>query len=252
MNDHLAAVTGRGLHLETQVTWRELERFPADVMERLLALRRGGTKITIHAPFVDMSPGGDDIAMRQATLRRLEQTAELADRLSATAIVVHPGWDRPRYRNDDDGYVERAADTWRRFVAATAPGGALVALENIFETTPELLRRVIDAVDHPRFGHCFDVGHYNLFAKEVGVERWLAVMGDKLFELHLHNNDGTDDQHRGMASGTFDFDRLFAALDRRRPTPILTMEPHDPSGIDESLAVLRRHRLASSEEALAG
>ncbi|MBF0169555.1 MAG: sugar phosphate isomerase/epimerase [Nitrospinae bacterium] len=239
---HLKDAVDRGLNLEVHAFWRELEDFPAETLAAIDAARGEGMRVSLHAPFIDMAPGADDPLMREATLARFAQAALLARRLGAVSVVVHPGWDRRRYWGDDDGYVTRAAATFSTLMELTEPVGCTVALENIYECEPTLLRRVIDAVGHPRFGHCFDAQHFNLFGRGYGVERWLDVLGDSIVHLHLHNNDGTDDQHQGMRSGTFDYELFFPLLARHRIDPMMTIEPHHIPGVDESLSYLRQLR----------
>lgn len=226
------------LNLEIQLSWENAENFPADLSEKILLWKKSaGSRITLHAPFIDMSPGGSDPLMRQATLMRFAQTSVLAGRLGAEAIVVHPGYDEKRYWKDADGFVGRAVEMWTRLLELTKETGCLIALENIFEKTPELLRRVVAEVGSPRFGICFDAGHFNMFSKAPLAE-WMGSLGGMIVELHLHNNHGEHDDHNGMATGTFDFAQLFAALGATGVNPILVMEPHQKNGIDESLKVL--------------
>lgn len=228
----------KNLNLEIQLSWESAENFPDNLLEKILAWKQSaGTRITIHAPFIDMAPGGMDPLMRQATIMRFAQTAVLAGRLGAEAMVVHPGYDDKRYWNDVDGFVARAVEMWTRLLELTRESGCRIALENIFEKRPETLRRVVEGVGSSRFGICFDSGHFNMFSK-IPLTEWLDALGGMIVELHLHNNYGEHDDHNGMASGTFDFVPLFARLNEMGVDPILVMEPHQEDGILESLKFL--------------
>jgi sugar phosphate isomerase/epimerase len=63
----------------------------------------------------------------------------------------------------------------------------------------------------PRFGLLVDVGHMNLhlrslkYYRGVTPEEYFARLPLPLIELHLHDNDGTRDQHRYFGSGNNDF-----------------------------------------------
>lgn len=239
LDRHLDDAIRRGMNLEVHAFWLDLETFDEKVMARIDRARADGMVVTLHAPFIDMAPGAADPMMRTATLNRFAQATLLAQRLGALSMVVHPGWDRRRYWGDNDGYVQRAAETFRSLIDLTEPFGCTIALENIYETEPTLLRAIIDTVDSPRFGHCFDAGHFNIFGQQYGVERWFDVMGDVINHLHLHNNDGTDDQHNGMTTGTFDYEAFFPLLARHGVDPVMTIEPHHIPGVDESLDYLK-------------
>ncbi len=234
----LPLLAEKNLNLEIQLSWEGAEKFPDSLLEKILAWKRStGSRITVHAPFIDMTPGGADPLMRLATLTRLRQTSALAGALGADAIVVHPGYDEKRYWMDGDGFIARSVEMWMSLLEITRDSGCVIALENIFEKKPEFLHRVVERVGSSRFGICFDAGHFNVFSK-VPLAEWLDSLGGMIVALHLHNNYGEHDDHNGMASGTFDFDHLFARLGEMGVDPILTMEPHQEEGIVESLKFL--------------
>jgi sugar phosphate isomerase/epimerase len=228
----------KNLNLEIQLSWESAENFPSPLLEKILTWKQStGSQITVHAPFMDMAPGGIDPLIQQATLMRFAQTSVLAGRLSAEAIVVHPGYDENRYWKDIEGFVTRSVEMWTRLLELTKESGCVIALENIFEKEPGILRRVVDGVGSQRFGICFDTGHFNMFSKAPLAE-WMDALGGKIVELHLHNNYGEHDDHNGMTSGTFDFTQLFAKLGEMGVDPILVMEPHQEDGVIESLKFL--------------
>jgi len=235
LKNHFHYVRRGKLNLEIQLDWNSLENHESFIFDELKMERDNhGMELTLHAPFIDMAPGAADPKMREATQARLKQTAELAEELGAKGIVVHPGWEERRYLNDNDGYVSRCVETWGLLLDQTEKCGCGIALENIYEKNPELLARVIEKVNSPRFGNCFDAGHFNVFS-EISLDNWLDVMGRYITHLHLHNNYGKTDEHNGMKSGTFNFEKLFDALPPNGRSPILALEPHTENGVDESL-----------------
>jgi sugar phosphate isomerase/epimerase len=236
----LPLLAEKNLNLEIQLSWESAENFPDHLLEKIAAWKQSsGSQITVHAPFIDMAPGGSDPLIQQATLMRFAQASVLAGRLGAEAMVVHPGYDEKRYWKDEEGFIARAVEMWMRLLELTRESGCVIALENIFERKPALLHRVVEGVGSPRFGICFDAGHFNMFSK-VPLTEWLEALGGMIMELHLHNNYGERDDHNGMASGTFDFALLLARLDEMGVDPILVMEPHREDGIVESLEFLDR------------
>lgn len=238
LGSHFHIVKRRRLNLEIQLSWDILERDWLRELAPVIEEReRTGMKIAVHAPFIDMAPGAADPAMREATFKRLAQSAAVAERTGAVVMVVHPGYDEKRYWGDHDGYVQRSMETWRRLLGATEKSGVTIALENIYEKSPDILAEVIGKVDSPRFAACFDAGHFNVYAKSP-LDQWMAALGPKITHLHLHNNHGKEDEHNGMKSGTFDFRAFFGKLSAFDTSPTMTMEPHKENGVEESLASL--------------
>lgn len=76
-----------------------------------------------------------------------------------------------------------------------------LAIENIGEA--ELFITVHEKISHPMLKVCFDVGHQNVFDKDFDV---VDYCDEKIITLHLHNNDGTADQHSLV--GNIDWEKL--------------------------------------------
>ena len=110
-----------------------------------------------------------------------------------------------------------------------------MALENIFEEDPRTLRDLLSALDSPWLGHCFDVGHWNLFAK-VSQARWFEVLGPRMVHLHLHDNRGEGDDHLPVGAGRIDFNGLFTLVRDLSQTPSMTLEAHTRQNLLRSLA----------------
>lgn len=79
----------------------------------------------------------------------------------------------------------------KRLAEAAEKSGVTLAFENIH--FHEYLAYVYERVDSPNIGFCYDAGHRN--CKEPHVDL-LSLFGDKLVALHLHDNNGTRDEHR--------------------------------------------------------
>ena len=78
----------------------------------------------------------------------------------------------------------------RRLLDLAEGCGVTIALENI--RNHSYLSYVFQRVDSPNLGFCYDAGHWN--CNEPTVD-FIALYGDKLVALHLHDNDGRRDQH---------------------------------------------------------
>lgn len=88
----------------------------------------------------------------------------------------------------------------RRLVGTAEDRGVVLALENIYDY--KYLTYVFERVVSPNLGFCYDAGHRNCNEPDAGL---LSLFGDKLVALHLHDNDGTGDQHRIPFEGGIDW-----------------------------------------------
>jgi sugar phosphate isomerase/epimerase len=182
-------------------------------------------RLTFHAPFLDLSPGAVDPLVRKATIHRFEQTLRAAEILKPVSVVCHSGYEKWKYALDVDFWLDKSMQTWKPLDELFRKAGCRIAIENIFEDEPSNLRLLMQAMASDNFGVCFDTGHCNLFTSEP-LDRWIEALGPFIIEMHLHDNDGSADQHLPPGDGTFDFDRLFSLVDAR--DIICTLEAHTP------------------------
>jgi sugar phosphate isomerase/epimerase len=197
--------------------------------------------LSLHGPFMDLSPGAVDEAVREVTLRRFRQALGLAASLGARTLVLHSGYEKWRYGKRPEVWLEGSLRTWEAFLPEAQKEGVKVAVENIFEDSPDNLALLMRELGSEAFGVCFDTGHFNLFAPSGSLRQWLQALGPYLLELHLHDNDGTDDAHAPLGEGTFPFGELFSYLAGQPRPPLMTVEGRGAEGVMLSLQRLREY-----------
>ncbi len=164
---------------------------------------------------------------------RLEMTA----RLGADVVVLHiPGepddeaerlayWDR----------VQRSLDALIDYSRAT---GVRIALENGGTTQSwSPIARVLSDYSPDFIGLCYDCGHGNLSGD--GLDH-LAKHADRLLAIHLHDNDGSGDQHQLPFMGTVDWPRLAKLIAASSYRKWVNLElSQSRSGYEDTEAFLR-------------
>lgn len=75
-----------------------------------------------------------------------------------------------------------------------------IALENLRNLAN--LKYVLEQVDSPRIGFCYDCGHHYRYYPDKDL---LSMYGSRLMALHLHDDGGSYDQHRLPFDGTIDW-----------------------------------------------
>lgn len=208
-------------------------QFLRSVSERL---SEAGLQVTIHGPFFDLNPGSHDPAIEAITRRRFNQTLDIAESLQAKLIVFHPGFDRWRYDRQPDLWNEQSLLFWPPLLERAKQINCRLLLENIFEETPDTLVTLLDQLDSPWLGHCFDVGHWNLFSP-TSLEEWFSRLGRHTRHIHLHDNRGKADEHLPIGHGTIDFPELFERIAALDNLPTMTLEAH-------TLKELKKSRIA--------
>lgn len=160
--------------------------------------------VTYHAPFRDWNPGSYDEAVRQDSVERVKRTLDDAAAAGATGVVVHGGSVPHRY---PQWVRDRARESAFRSLAECAEYAQLVGvplcLENQpidgekrrYTTTPADLAEMIDTVDVPPqyLSVTLDIGHAKV--NDYDWRAFVEEFGHRIRVCHLHDNDGTADQH---------------------------------------------------------
>ncbi|WP_136515025.1 sugar phosphate isomerase/epimerase family protein [Geomonas edaphica] len=239
IREHLPFVMERRLSPEIYLSADALDAAtPAQLAETARTLQGEGLSCTIHAPFMDLNPGSLERLLRDATMHRFRQVLDAAEILRPEVMVFHPGFDRWRYGEARGQWLELSVAAWQSVLQRTKDIGTAVAVENIFEEEPSTLQALFEAVEDESFGHCFDVGHWNLF-KQVSMERWFEALGARIKEVHIHDNGGTKDDHAPPGEGAVDFGLFFQLMERYSPEAAYTIESHSKPHLERSLEVLR-------------
>lgn len=239
IGEHLPFFLERRLNPEIFLSADALDTLKPEQLEAAArTLREEGLSCTVHAPFMDLNPGSLERMLRDATAHRFTQVMDAAQILRPEVMVFHPGFDRWRYGEATAQWLAFSVPAWRIVLDRARECGTAIAVENIFEEEPSTLKALLETVDDPMFGHCFDVGHWNLFRK-VGMEQWFEALGKRILEVHIHDNSGTRDDHAPPGDGAIDFELFFGLMERYAPDAAFTIEAHSKAHLESSLEVLK-------------
>lgn len=193
-------------------------------------------QLTIHAPYMDLSPGAVDPGVREITTKRFSDVLGFAEILEPEVVVFHSGYEKWKYGNRVDIWLEGSLKTWVPLNERASDMGVKIAIENIFEDEPVHLKLLMEEVKSKNFGLCFDTGHFNLFSK-IPLSDWLKLIKPYIIELHLHDNTKTSDNHSAIGDGNFDFRTLFREL--RGRNCVYTIEAHTVEDVRKSIERLK-------------
>jgi sugar phosphate isomerase/epimerase len=240
---YLPMVLRERINPEISFNHETLDRFrPDDYRKVADTLLAAGLTTTIHAPFMDLRPGALDPKIRRATVDRLRQVFDLAPHFRPRSIVCHPSFDGRYYVSTEAQWLEHSIDTWKPFLALAETMDTLIALENVYETDPHILKELLRSLHSPRICFCFDTGHFNAFAK-APLEDWISQLGPLIGQLHLHDNHGITDEHLPPGEGNFPFRDLFGKLRAMGRRPIITLEAHSEKHLRRSLENIKAMKL---------
>jgi len=181
----------------------------------------------IHGPFIGMEYAHIDHLIRETVQHRLDMTFDVAVKLETNRVVLHSGY---KPENDlfklQESWLKGNIEFWQKEIIRWADAGIGIVLENDTEKSPDLLVQLVNEVDNPFLGLCMDIGHQHVFS-ELDALEWVSRMGNRLFHIHLHDNDGTGDTHAPIGRGTIDFEPFYAAIMQQVPQATISLEVED-------------------------
>ncbi|MBR4289808.1 MAG: sugar phosphate isomerase/epimerase [Oscillospiraceae bacterium] len=173
----------------------------------------------LHAPYNELFPCAIDKKARALAADRYRQAIDLAKRYGSAKVIIHGGYNPWIYF--PVWYVEQSILFWKEFLAEDP--GVEIVLENVLETEPQWLLDIVKGVDDPRLRLCLDVGHVNAYSK-IPVIDWLKEWAPYLSHFHIHNNDGTADQHKALMDGTIPVKELLRQIEQCCSHGTITLE----------------------------
>ena len=219
---------GFGLEIAEYCTaWNMDELFSqtdAEVREKLTGIPNR----VLHAPFNELFPCAIDKKARALAADRYWQAVAIAKSYGAAKVVIHGGYNPRIYY--PVWYVEQSVLFWKDFLKEDHV--AEIVLENVLEETPDMLLDIVRSVDDSRLRLCLDIGHVNAYS-EIPVMDWLEVWAPYLSHFHIHNNDGSQDQHNALDEGTIPIKELLLRAQQLCPDATYTLELMEaaPSGL---------------------
>lgn len=102
--------------------------------------------------------------------------------------------------NEDNPINTLGLDRIKRITEKAEQLGVNVAMENLWNLSN--LAYVLEQVDSPRIGFCYDSGHHYNHCPDHDL---LSIFSSRLMALHLHDNNGSYAQHGLPFDGTTDW-----------------------------------------------
>ena len=167
---------------------------------------------SIHAPISDVNLGSLSERMREASTMEILLTMECAATLGIETVTIHPGH-RPFIV---DGIPDARAEAMTRkslriIDRLSKDFGVKVALENMpdfFMLQGRSFEEFNSLIEGSEIGICFDIGHANT----VGQMDEFLSLKDRFVNVHVHDNDGSGDQHLTVGDGNAPVEKALRSL----------------------------------------
>ncbi len=162
----------------------------------------------------------------QDTLDYVFQSMDNAVELGAPLLLVCP----PRLLFGQDAVEawDMLAKNLQLICERAHAYGIRITLEPVNKQVFDLINSVADAMRMIQYVNCdnlgiiLDSGH--LYLSDETIEQALTMAADRLFQIHVSDNDGKKQQNLIPGDGTFDFDRFFKQLRKIKYDGVVSAE----------------------------
>ncbi len=212
-----------------------------------------GVSYSVHAPLLC-----DDLSNRDPRLRKVYQdnvidSAIFATEIEASHLNVHPGYTifetifpqtegfsklkLPRKR-----YLQLAVASLSEILSHCERHNLRLSIENLsyenwhLGTSPEEMALIFSQLS-PSVGLTLDLGHAHI---TENIPEYLTHLSKRLLSVHISNNNGKEDQHKGIEDGNIDIDYILRRLKEINYWGNLILELYTLDDIRDSKKSLER------------
>lgn len=229
-----------GINPEIYIDGETLHNMGEKDIDEFSELLKRFTSHTIHAPFFDISTGGNDSEIRDLSFLKLKKVMNMGNRWGSYLVVVHYNYNRIYYREYKDLWLKNSSLFFRNLLNFSPP---MVAIENISDPNPSIAINLEERIKSRNLIHCFDFGHHRVFGK-ITFGEWLSQLSsDKPIHFHFHDNDGKSDEHLPLGEGDICWAEVKNTLLELPNKFTVTLEPHSRGNLEQSLKFYREYFL---------
>ena len=167
---------------------------------------------SIHAPFNDVNIASLNESFRETSVIELIKVMNIAAELDIKTITIHPGMYSMVVSGLEERSIMAAKRSLRTLDRMAQECGVRLCVENMpgfkffLGQTAEQLSELLDGTNLPV---CLDIGHANTTGQ---LNEIIDVLGNRIMNVHIHDNDGKQDQHLTIGDGNIDFEDCLKRL----------------------------------------
>ncbi len=200
-------------HFKHWEIFGEAEHDLALISARLMILKDSyNLSYSVHSPISETNVAALSERMREASVLEIMATMENMALVGVKMITIHPGLSSLSIPGQEDKAVRQAKKSMRSIERAAQDFGIRVAVENMPNMKFMLGReaaQLAEIVDGTSLGVCFDIGHANTTNQ---IDEMIETFGNRITNIHIHDNDGDFDSHMTIGDGSIDFSDVLKKL----------------------------------------
>ena len=234
LEDTLEFIENLGLEYAELVNQYPFEQIDPDILESY------NLKYSMHAPFMDINIASLQEKSRLSSIEQIKSSIDLANKIDAEAVVVHPGlipflankYFKDRVYETTNNSIKQLGDYGKDL-------GVLTTIENMptFEgMIYQNLKDLDEILTSYDMAMTLDIGHAN----HVGYAPDEMIF-DSIKHIHAHDNFGDDDAHLALGEGSIDLKYIIDSLEKKNYDGIYIIEVNDYDSIKKSYEYIKKN-----------
>lgn len=182
---------------------------------------------------------------RRAGVDLIKNRVDLAEKIGVTELVLHmylPFNSFIEEPQTKDIFYRQVFLSLDELLPYCMEKNVRICIENLYEAPAALQEEQFEKLfaRYPKefLGMCLDFGHAHMVWKDGGLTL-LEKFGDRIFAVHMHDNDSKGDSHAIPYDGTICWEKVLPALKKSAYELPLLLELSDPG---EGESFLKRSR----------
>ena len=216
-----------------------VHQYPHDKVD-VETLESFNLKYSVHSPFMDVNIASVQEKSRHNSIEQIKESIDLANKINAEAVVVHPGL-APFLANKYflDRVYEFADESIKELGEYGKDSGVLTTIENMPTFDGMIykdLNDLNDLLDSLDMSMTLDIGHAN----HAGYAPDEMIF-DSIKHIHMHDNFGDDDAHLAFGEGSIDLKAIVNKLEEKNYDGIYIIEVNDYDSIKNSYEYMKKN-----------
>jgi sugar phosphate isomerase/epimerase len=196
-------------------------------------------KTSVHSPLSDINIASLNESIRKASIKEIKDSINLASKIDASVVVVHPGHMAFLAREFPDEIMKNSLKSLKECSKYAEEHGISLCVENMPDMEGLIcknLDELYELTQELEVLMTLDVGH----AHNMGLSVDEMLKYDNIGHIHLSDNDGSFDNHDAIGSKNIDFELLFKRLNKEKFEGICVIEVKQQDEILNSLHYINK------------
>ena len=233
LEDCLEFIESLGLEYAELVHQFPCENIATDILESY------NLKYSIHSPFMDVNIASLQEKSRLNSIEQIKSSIDLANKIDAETVVVHPGLMPFLARPFEDKVYQTANRSIIELGNYGKDLGVNATIENMPTFEGMIYKNMQDLHDFVSENEMFmtlDIGHAN----HVGYSAD-EMYFDSIKHIHAHDNFGDDDSHLALGEGSIDLKHIIQTFESKNYDGIYIIEVNNNDSIKKSYEYIKEN-----------